>query len=82
MSSEKERNLGEQPLARLMAEAGLKPRDLVAASAEQLTHKMVARAAKGRRVTLNTAGKVRNALCAATGEDYALGDLFDYEPGA
>ncbi len=75
-----ERNLGEQPIARLMIERDLKPRDLVAASSEQLTHKMVARAMKGRRLTANTMGKVHRAWIQAAGTEDALGDLFDYEP--
>jgi len=73
-----ERNLGEQPLARLLVERGLSPKDLVQASTEQLTHKMVARGAKGRRLTPNTQAKVLNALNTATGGSYALSDLFDY----
>ena len=72
--------MGEQPLARRMAERGLEPHDLVAASAEQLTHKMVTRAMKGRRLTRNTMGKVVRAWnLAATSGDEAH-DLFDYEP--
>ncbi|NLT76571.1 MAG: hypothetical protein GXX98_08625, partial [Planctomycetes bacterium] len=53
MSDEIERNLGPQPIERIMAEHHLKPHDLVAASTEQITHKMVARACKGRRLTPN-----------------------------
>ena len=77
---EVERNLGEQPLARLMAERGLKPKDLVAASGEQLTHRMVTRAMKGRRLTANTMGKVLRAWNKASGEDHHPSDLFHYEP--
>jgi hypothetical protein len=73
-----ERNLGEQPLARLLAERGLSSKDLVKASTQQLTHKRVARGAKGRRLTPNTQAKVLQALNAATGQSYALSDLFDY----
>ena len=75
-----ERNLGEQPLAALMTELGLKPNDLVAASTQQITHKMIARALKGRRLTPNTAGKVHQALCAAAGKEFELSQLFDYDP--
>jgi hypothetical protein len=75
-----ERNLGEQPVARLMREHGLKAHDLVAASPEQITHKMVARACKGRRLTLNTQSKVLRALNRATGKNFTLGDLFNYSP--
>lgn len=78
MTSEIERNLGEQPIARLMREHSLKPHDLVAASPVEMTHKMVARACKGRRLTLNTQSKVLAALNRATGKDYSLSDLFNY----
>ena len=73
-----ERNMGEQPVARILAEAGLKPHDLVKASAVQMTHKMVSRACKGRRLTPNTQTIVLNALQAATGKTYTLSDLFNY----
>ena len=73
-----ERDFGEQPLARVMAERGLKSHDLVAASTEQITHKMVARACKGRRLTPNVQVKILRALNAATGGSYSLGELFNY----
>ena len=73
-----ERDLGEQPLARIMAEKGLKPHDLVAASTEQITHKMVQRGCKGRRLTRNVQGKLLRALDSVTGEPRKLSDLFTY----
>ena len=73
-----ERNLGEQPIARIMAEQGLRARDLVAASTEQLTHKMVSRACKGRRLTPKVQAKIRDALNTATGREYSLAELFTY----
>ncbi len=78
MNQEIERDLGEQPIARILREHNLKPHDLVAASAVEMTHKMVARACKGRRLTLNTQGKVLAALNRATGKSYSLRDLFNY----
>jgi len=78
MTSEIERNLGEQPIARIMREHNLKPHDLVAASPVEMTHKMVARACKGRRLTLNTQSKVLAALNRATGKTFTLRDLFNY----
>jgi hypothetical protein len=78
MSSDIERNMGEQPVARILQEHHLKAHDLVAASSVEMTHKMVARACKGRRLTLNTQAKVLAALNRATGKDYALRDLFNY----
>ncbi len=74
------RDMGEQPIARLMAERGLKPSDLVAASIEQVTHKMVTRAMKGRRLTANTMGKVRRAWDLAAASTHRRSDLFNYEP--
>jgi hypothetical protein len=75
---DQERDLGEQPLARLLTELGLKPHDLVAASTEQITHKMVQRGCKGRRLTRNVQGKLLRALNTASGNTYALPDLFTY----
>lgn len=75
-----ERDLGEQPLAGLMSERSLKPNDLVSASKEQLTHRMVSRALKGRRLTANTMGKVVRAWNIASGEERQAGDLFNYTP--
>lgn len=73
-----ERDLGEQPIAALLVRLGLNPHDLVAASTAQLTHKMVARACKGRRLTPHVQQKVLAALNARTGESYTLADLFTY----
>jgi len=73
-----ERDLGEQPLAALLTEQGLKSHDLVAASTEQITHKMVVRGCKGRRLTKNVQGKLLRALNAAAQKSYAMIDLFNY----
>ena len=73
-----ERNLGEQPLARIMLLRGLKGHDLVAASARPITHKLVARAASGRRLTIHSKQLVLEALVRATGETFRASDLFDY----
>lgn len=73
-----ERNLGEQPIARVLREHGLKPHDLVAVSPVEMTHKMVSRACKGRRLTPNTQAKILVALNRATGKRYSLQDLFNY----
>ena len=78
MNPEIERNLGEQPIARIMREHHLKAHDLVANSSVAMTHKMVARACKGRRLTLNVQSKVLAALNRATGKNYSLRDLFNY----
>jgi hypothetical protein len=73
-----ERNLGEQPITGLLAAHGLKAHDLVAASTEQITHKMVARACKGRWLTPNTRAKILRALNAVSGKAYTPGELFNY----
>jgi len=73
-----ERNLGEQPIARIMADNDLKAQDLVAASTEQITHKMVSRACKGRRLTPNVKMKILNALTRATGKTFAMSEIFTY----
>ena len=77
-----ERNLGTQPIAAVLAEHGLAPHDLVAASTEQITHKMVRRAMKGRRLTPNVMSKIQRALNSAAERTYELADLFNYGPAA
>jgi cell envelope opacity-associated protein A len=78
MNPETERNLGEQPIAQIMRKHNLKPHDLVAISSVEMTHKMVSRACKGRRLTLNTQSIVLASLNRATGQNYSLRDLFNY----
>ncbi|MBU1998377.1 MAG: hypothetical protein KKE64_02660 [Candidatus Omnitrophica bacterium] len=78
MNNQGKLELGEQPIARIMIELGLKPNDLVSSSTQQLTYKMVNRAVKGRRLTLNIQRKVLNALNKAAGKEYKSKDLFNY----
>ena len=78
MITDQERDLGDQPLAPILTELGLKSHDLVAASTEQITHKMVQRGCKGRRLTKNVQGKLLRALNTASGKTYAIKDLFNY----
>jgi len=78
VDTEPERNLGEQPIARIMAEHGLKAQDLVGASTRQITHKMVSRACKGRRLTPNVQAKIHEALNAAAGKEYSIEEIFTY----
>jgi hypothetical protein len=75
---DEERNLGPQPVARLLEELKLSHHDVVAASTEQLTHKMVSKAGKGRRLTRNVQMKVLRAVNTASGQQFALNDLFNY----
>lgn len=77
--NELERNLGEQPLVALMAEHNLKPHDLLVASRVPMTHKLVARACKGRRLTSRSQKVVLEALQNATGHIYRMVEIFNYE---
>jgi hypothetical protein len=46
----------------ILAKYNLKAHDLAATSTQRLTHKMVSRACKGRRLTLNIQNKALNAM--------------------
>ena len=78
MDNEIKRDLGEQPIAKIITELGFKPNDLVVNSTEQITHKMVSRAAKGRRLNLKIQYRILNALNKASGKKYELKDIFNY----
>ena len=78
VDDETERNLGAQPIAELMVQLGLSNHDLVVKSNARVTHKMVARACKGRRLTRHSQQLVLDALNAAAGASYRLADLFAY----
>lgn len=73
-----EHNLGPQPITDLMEKHKLSRHDLVAASTEQITHKMVSRACKGRKLSRRVQLKIRDALNTATEQTYKLSDLFTY----
>ena len=73
-----EREFGEQPISALLVSLGLDNHDVVAASTEQLTHKMVAKARRGRWLTMRIRLKILRALNAASGNVYTLADLFNY----
>ena len=78
MSDQIERNMGAQPLTKIMDEKGLNAHDLVAASDEQITHKMIARGRKGRRLSRNVQFKILRALINATEKQYTLKEVFNY----
>lgn len=59
------RDHGPQPLDELMGRWNLTNHDLVNASAEQLNHKQVQKARKGRQLTLHLMQKLARALNAA-----------------
>ena len=69
---------GPQPITDLMAKHSLSPHNLVESSPHQLTHKMVSKACKGRRLTPHVKKKVLQALVLATGTTYTLKDAFNY----
>lgn len=73
-----ERNLGEQPIHRILAENNLKSGDLVSASTENITYKMVSRACIGRRLTPHVQVKICNALNKASGKSFVVKELFNY----
>lgn len=76
--SDKELELGTQPLDKIMEDRGLKNHDLVAASKDGLTHKQVQKGRKGRRLTRNIQDKIVAAFNDSTGETYNLNQLFNY----
>ena len=87
-----ERDLGVQPLDRMMDEWGMGNHSLVEVSTEQLTHKQVQKARKGRRLSLKMMQKVTRAFNVAiwyrlSNEqkenyyEYMHRDLFNYAKG-
>ena len=78
MQNEIERDFGVQPIAKIMEAEGLTAKDLVKSSKVLITHKMVSRACKGRRLSSNVRMKILHALEAAAGKEYKLGELFTY----
>lgn len=87
-----ERDLGMQPLDGLMEAWGLSNHDLVETSPEQLTHKQVRRARKGRMLTLKMMMKVCRTFNVAIWQrlddeqkeafvEYGHKDLFNYAKG-
>jgi len=73
-----ERNLGRQPLADVLEAHNLKAADLVHASTEQITHKMVQRAIKGRRLNPHVQFKIVHAVNNALNTQLGVSDLFNY----
>ena len=76
-------NAGVQPLDTLMETRGLKNHDLVAAAPELfLTHKEVAKARKGRRLTSHSQRRILTALNAALNTrelpPAVMADVFDH----
>ena len=76
--SQPEHNLGPQPIIELLGKHKMTHHDLVSASTEQITHKMVSRACKGRKLSRRVQLKIRDALNTTTQQSYRLSDLFSY----
>ena len=71
---------GTQPLDTVLAGLGLANGDLVAASTSQLTHKVVGKARRGRRLTAKAQLKVLEALnsTGVEGTPFTVEQLFNY----
>ena len=78
MNGVTEHNLGLQPIIELLEKHNLTHHDLVTASTEQITHKMVTRACKGRKLSRRVQMKLVKALNTATEQTYMLKDVFTY----
>lgn len=73
-------NAGLQPLDAIMERQGWTNHDLVVRSVEELTHKVVQKGRKGRRLTRRAQQKILLAVnrAAAEGTQYTLEELFNY----
>ena len=69
---------GPQPIATLLERLHLTNHQIVAVSTEQVTHKMMAKACRGRFLSSKVRQKILRAVNAASGGSYNLGDLFNY----
>ena len=71
---------GVQPLDALLTERGLDNHAVVAGSTEQLTHKQVQKARKGRKLTARMQKKILAAVNAVKGdaEEVEMAALFNY----
>ena len=92
MHDDNEKDLGLQPLNQMMDDWGMSNHDMVEVSTEQLTHKQVQKARKGRRLTLKMMQKVTRAFNVAIWHrlsdeqkegyyEYMHRDLFNYAKG-
>lgn len=69
---------GPQPLDTLLTRLALNNHALVEHSSEHLTHKVVQKARKGRRLTRNAQQKILRALNTATGTTHTMEAIFNY----
>ncbi len=80
MTETESRNFGPQPLVEVMSRLGVTSHDLIAACDTQMTYKMVARACKGRKLTLNAQNKILTALRILRPEaKLTLKEIFNYK---
>ena len=83
-NQDKQLEFGVQPLDAIMEDFSFKNSDLVQASEEQLTHKIVRKARNGRKISTKLQRKVLNALNARVlymepeAQSYTLNQLFNY----
>ena len=78
MSDKSEMEAGSQPLDALMVKSDMNNHGLVAASTEGLTHKQVAKARRGRKLTIKLQRKLVAAWNKAQGEGRKIEELFNY----
>ncbi|MFA6815912.1 MAG: hypothetical protein WCS73_06415 [Lentisphaeria bacterium] len=78
-SPEKTREFGLQPIDRVINERGLNNHAVVAASSDQLTHKMLAKARRGRWLKPAVRHKIKDALNTLLNKNFKLEDLFNYK---
>ena len=77
--SDPKNEFGIQPLDTILDRLSLKNDDLVRASGEQLTHKQVQKARKGRSITPNIKSKIVKALnTKMEDQQYTQENLFNY----
>ena len=78
------REYGLQPIDALMNELNMKNTDLVGYSEKQLSHKVVNKARKGRKLTRRSQLKILEAMNAMNKEEqfretaFVMTDLFNY----
>jgi hypothetical protein len=74
-------DMGVQPLDALLAQLGITNHAVVAASGEQLTHKVVQKGRRGRQLTRRAQDKIMRALtkAAGPGANFTRDQLFSYE---
>lgn len=73
-----QRDLNQQPIVSILVENKLTNCDLITASTENITYKMLSRAAKGRRLNPHIQIKICRALNKASNKIFTVKDLFNY----